>query len=341
MQITGMPKGEPLASFCARWLAAESLDHELRRRTITATDAAAICGEHPFRSIHDVYASKCGVAETKESVRMALGHLAEPLVMAQLAEARGLTIVKGSTQPHPFLDWVSASTDGDVVSLGRKSAQRYAVAECKLVGPNVVHHWFDEDGAPRMPSHVRIQVQHQMTVRCVRRAFVGVLLNFERFEHFEIESSADLSAEILDTCERFWIDHVKAGKAPKADGSEGARRMLDALFPTNRGPLEVASPDQLAMIHHYDTLRAELKRLEEERDEVSNKLREAIGPLEGFAYGAAKATWKSNAVGSVDWKAVAQALNPSPDLIAEHTGAPPRVLRVHISKAKKAASQAA
>lgn len=310
----------------------------IRRTGITATDAAALSGEHPWWKPFDVYGEKIGESKDEDTVRTLLGHAAEPVLMGELAKARQLNLVPATTERHPIFDWVISTPDRDVIA----NDTRIAVAEAKLVmSPFVLPHWSDEHGAPCLPGYVHAQVQWQMVERRVRLGYVAAFLaGADELQVFEVQYNDDLAGALLEIGDAFWTKHVLKRTPPDPDGSESARRMLARAYPRPKSTelIETRSVEVVQAVSSYLIARAEEKRAKAAKDLAGNQLRALIGDGAGYRSVDFQTSWATNSVGVPMWRAIAIEAGATPELIAKHTPAGERVLRVALrSKDKKEA----
>lgn len=312
-----------------------ALDHELRRKGITATDITAIVGVSPYgRTAHDVYLSKVAIEETHETRAMGLGLKLEAIALSILAEERGLSIEQGGTHQHPIMPWVVASPDGLVPDSGARESRWRAVCEAKVVGYHMAKRW-GEDGDPEaVPDDVRVQVQWQMLACRVKVGYVVALLGTEA-RTFELAHDDDLAGALLEAGDTFWRGNVVAREPPDIDSTEGAARMVRGLFRRATAGIIEAPAEAEELVQFYQAAKAQLAAAERVKDQAQAKLCALIGDNEGLDGGAWLATWKERE-GSPDWKAIAESLGAGKDLVEKYRRAGTRVLLVKERKARAA-----
>lgn len=294
-------------------LTAEQL--EIRKTRVTATDATAIVGVNPWKTAHDVWAAKVRGDTIEPSMRMRIGDRAEAMVMELLAEERKLTLATATTQIDRVHTWLCATPDRLVMDVSPvKDAQVRGVAEAKVVGMRVAHHWGEE--GDEVPDYVRVQVQVQLTVTRTRIGYVAALLGTE-LRIFEVEHEPDLEAAILEECEKFHRFYLVPRVPPPPDASEASKRALEAAWPRNRLGMLAATPDLATVAQRYLDAAAQAKAAEEQMSLAGNLLRAHIGEHEGIEGFGFKATWKASAGGGVDWKGVAEKLGAPAELVEQ------------------------
>ena len=294
---------------------------EIRRNRVSASDAAAIVGVNPYRTAHDVWLAKVTEERSEENERMTLGHAVEPVILRLLAQRRNLALTSCTTIVHPTHTWLCATPDAMVTEHDTFDA----VAEAKLVGSRLAHHWGEDGDA--IPDYVRVQVQVQMTCTITKRAFVGALLGTE-LRDFVVEHDPDLEAAVLEECEKFHRFYLAPRLPPPPDASEASRRAIEAAFPRHDRSYVPLTPDYVRVARDYLEANDAIKAAEEKKNAAGNLLRAFIGEHEGAAGFGFRATWKATEAGGVDWKALALELGATPEMQKKYQRAGVRRLLV-------------
>lgn len=266
-----------------------------RRALITATDAAAICGVSPWKTAHDVYADKLGlVPPTEPSFRMRRGLALEHLGFEWLREQRAPLVVVPSTtdtRTHPIMTWLGATPDA-LVFEPSDPTKPCAVGEIKTAGLRAADSWNDEDGEPCIPEHYLVQIQVQLTVVGVKRATLVAMLDTEDEPRlYDVEHDPDLESAILEACDRFRRNHLEPHVPPPLDGSDGAARLVRALFPRPTRDIVSATPDIEIMARQWLTAKEAEKEAEAQRKELERQICSRIGDHEGVAGSGWRALW--------------------------------------------------
>lgn len=256
----------------------------LRRTGITAGDVRALVGEDPYsRTAHDVFIAKTLVdAPFEESEAMSLGNELEPMVIRRLAAKRGLHVVRREpdrmTVVHPEHPTHIATPDAWLAPSAFHPAE--AIAEVKVVGMHNAHEWGEPEGDA--PDWVIIQATWQAHVTSMPLVHVGALIGTE-VRPFVVRPDPDLEEALIEAADRFWTDHVLPRKPPPVDGSEGAKRMLRAVWPRERRHMLRAGPEIEQLARQYFEANRTKQSAEAAAELARQQLAEIVGEHEGIA----------------------------------------------------------
>ena len=271
---------------------------EDRRHGIGGSDAGAVLGLNPYRTPLDVYREKTGEADPPdlddvEAVRW--GNLLEDTLAREYSTRTGHKVRRRNRAVvHPELPFIRANLDRTV------DGER-KVLEIKTAG-----YWARKDWGPAGSDHVPdaylAQVMHQMLATGYREADLCVLIGGQEFRIYHLGFDQELADLIVDKETWFWRECVEKRMPPPPTTFDD----LKALYPTDDGGIEVATPEILDAI-------AELKQLKEQGKEVDQRqqaLELAIKAQMGDAAtltdeaGNTLATWKTQQSTRLDQKAL-------------------------------------
>lgn len=270
-----------------------------RRNYLGASDIAALAGVSPWKSPFELYLEKIGELDPNarttdaDRARQERGHRLEDVALDWDAEIRGLSIERIRRDVrHPRLPFIVMHPDGRV----KPWRQTRRLLEAKTSARK----W---DG---VPQHVEAQVQAQMAAAGADVVDVVVLGFDGPPEAIEVARNPELIAALEDLAASFW-DRVQRRDPPPVDGSRAASRYLDRLFID--GPDVRADADQARVLARLLEIRATVKALEAEDDELVNLLKFSLaGAPRMFAPGVGKVLWTAPAERrTVAWKEVAAA----------------------------------
>lgn len=280
-----------------------------RRTIVTATDIVKLAGQYPGRKgACDVYAEKLDprgsdaeddayddAEDGEPSLAIRMGHVLEPVALAEIARLRGLTLSYPGTMIHPTDKWMGATPDAIHMEFDGHGYVATLV-EVKVVGLHRAWHW-GRSGTDEVPDYVRTQCQWQMTVAganiCLVVALIGTELRWYRLEH-----SDALEDALVSVGREFYEQHMLPRIPPPVDGSEGARQMLLRMFPRDNGVTLQATAMQELLAANYFHFDATYKFAEKDRDVAKQELMQTIGDnctVKGDGW---NAHWKTNVKGS-------------------------------------------
>lgn len=278
-----------------------------RRQGIGGSDAAAICGLDPWRGPYSVWLDKVEGTGQEESEAMRWGLLLEDVVAGEFERRCGhLVVDRQQRRIHPQREWMRATIDG-LVADGEGSILGLYEGKCSAQISDWQH---------GVPERYQLQVQHNLEVCGLDRAWVAVLLRGNELRWFEVARDDEVIAALLQIEEVFWR-RVEARTPPPVDGSEATATALRSAFRTSE-PAAVELPPAVAELVAERQAAAELKRAAEERMRAAeNALMAALGDAEvGTHEGRVIVTWRSVERSTLDTKALAAA---HPEIAAAFT----------------------
>jgi len=241
----------------ARWLAR-------RRKGITATDAAALLGYHPWRTPLAVWLDKVSPAEDEPpTFAMLRGRALEPVLAAEYARQSGARMEKPplllAHPEHPLLlaslDWLAHTPD------------ETAIVECKTEHDrDRAREWWDGD----TPDYYAAQVLWQLAVTGLDTGviFADVLGRFEaRTIHRDPEWEAEAIPALLD----WWDRHVVTCEPPSLDPYRDYV-LLNRVWQPEPGTEVEADDAVMGAVQAYVALRDRAK----ERDRTMTGLKSQI-----------------------------------------------------------------
>jgi predicted phage-related endonuclease len=273
----------------------------MRRTGITATDVVILASgsDHYGRTVHDVYREKVygpsnDVAPTEA---MRLGDELEPLVLRSTEAKRGLRITgAGKTIRHAKVKHHLATPD----AFARLDVPRSppGLIQAKVVGFHQARAWGEDGtGVDSIPETVFVQVAWELYVSGRRIEYVGALIGTEVRTYVVDADSPGVGVDELveglrDLVDRFWTDHVKPRRAPDVDGSEGAERMLRAMWPRPKRPAMLAPAAAETLAAKYFRARQIEAKAAAARKVAQQELEALVGPHEGMTGDGWRLTWK-------------------------------------------------
>jgi len=269
-----------------QWLAA-------RHGWVGGSDAAAILGLDPSRSVVEVWAQKrsSGPPDRVDDERAFWGLELEEAIGRGFGKRHGREV----RRPRPITVFFNAAFAGratpdffqrmpaDYVRQLFARADRepppristQGVLQIKTADLWIASHWEDEP-----PLKAQIQLQHEMAACGVHWGTLACLVGGNTLRWFDDVLRPEFVAK-LDVRIRQFQHQVLNGIMPAVDGSASCRAALNALYPQHLPGLVVALPPEAeAIAADLVVAKDEIKAWEKREAELSNQLRAMIGEAE-------------------------------------------------------------
>lgn len=229
----------------------------------------------------------------------ARGHRWEAMVLAEYAATKNVVALDAGSAygfpgslvivSHPAHEWACCSPDAVTVDpdLGP------GLVECKTDAGGMG--WAEEDCTLRTaadyhsglaPSGYVTQAYWQMAVTGVPFCDLVCLLPRYALRIVRVLADPDTHADLLSTVGEWRERHLVRGEPLPVDGSEACTRALTRRFPGATGKdLRAATAHEAAMVRRYAGVKAEIKRLEADADQLRNEIAEGLGDAYGLSLG--------------------------------------------------------
>lgn len=281
---------------------------ERRRKGIGGTDAAAILGLSKYRTPAEVWEEKTGrrPMEVAETEPMKWGLRLEDAIAAAYSEQTGRRVKRTPLRRHPQHPIILGSPDRIVL--------RDETHDAKLLEIKTTRS--DDDYAPRggeldvepekrIPAMHYVQVQHYLGITGLAEADVAVLFGGSDFRIYPIPRDDAFIADLFDAVLEWWAEYVVADKEPPV-GPDDAK-YLSRKYPRDTTEELVATSEVALQIEAILELKDRIAVLERDADELSNVVKDYMGPAGRLVVPGAKVTWKASDRTTVAWKEVAAA----------------------------------
>lgn len=309
----------PVTDDRAAWLAT-------RRLGIGGSDAAAICGQDPWRSPLEVWLDKTGQLpdDDRDSEPAQWGRILEPVVADEVARRTGVELVEvASTLAHPDRQWMLANVDRAAYDGGE-----VGVYEGKTGGQFTASDWADD----QVPDRYLLQGMHYLAVTGLPWLLFGVLIGGQRLEIRRVARDQGLIEHLVRIEHDFW-QLVEDGTPPPPDGSRACTELLAHMWDVTPGKVVTLDRSEVApLIEQRTTAAAAEKAAKAAKAEAENRLKALIADAEEAIDpdGRRLFTWKAQTRTGFD---TAAALAAHPDLLTPYqTTTSFRVLRTATPK---------
>ena len=279
---------------------------ELRKTGITATDMTAIMGVSPWKTPFALYAEKTGQFQPEPVGEAAhRGLILEDAVATwwesqhegkKLRRSNGVLRLKD-------VPWAMCSIDRMVQGEDHIVEIKTSASPLWRIG---------------IPEFVQVQCQWQLLISGFEEMTVAALLGGLVFREETVKADRNLQTEMFRKAELF-REAIENRTAPALDGRDSD--ILAAIKPQESEEWAQADDglDRVAAL--YSQTLYESKLLDQELSNLAISLKEAIGERQGIVGNTGwLATWRQNKPSlKTDWKAVAEELGASQEIVAKHT----------------------
>lgn len=279
---------------------------ELRKTGITATDMTAIMGVSPWKTPFALYAEKTGQFQPEPVGEAAhRGLILEDAVATwwesqhegkKLRRSNGVLRLKD-------VPWAMCSIDRMVQGEDHIVEIKTSASPLWRIG---------------IPEFVQVQCQWQLLISGFEEMTVAALLGGLVFREETVKADRNLQTEMFRKAELF-REAIENRTAPALDGRDSD--ILAAIKPQESDEWAQADDglDRVAAL--YSQTLYESKLLDQELSNLAISLKEAIGERQGIVGNTGwLATWRQNKSSlKTDWKAVAEELGASQEIVAKHT----------------------
>lgn len=281
---------------------------------IGGTDAASVLGLSRYKSPLGLWSEKTGAIIPKDrdgELPILIGNMLEDVVAELYTIKTGTKLQRvKEILVHPEYPFIRCQIDRVTVGLADRE-----IVECKTASAFKSGEWEGEE----VPSEYIVQVLHQLMVMGAiakskglpmpPRAHLAVLIGGNvDFVYKTVERDEDVIDDLLKKEVAFWNDHVLAKKMPAVTAHDDST--LAALFPKAKESEEPIQLDEEfdAIIERITEIGAAtsglIGALTEEKTELQNNLRLALGDAPIGVVGKWKATWKNQDKNTLDTKAL-------------------------------------
>lgn len=264
----------------------EWLDY--RRAGIGSSEIATIVGLNPYETPYQLWRRKIGLDEPKsETFAMKAGHYLEDAVSQFWSDATGRQIIKASAG-----DWIVRNDDKPFVQVSpdrtywlddNRNNDNKGILECKTTQRVI--------DADDLPKTWFCQVQYQLGGAEIQQGSIAWLTAGREFGYQDLTLVPDFYAWLVEEAERFWVDNVMGGKEPDCANVQDVLIKFDRH--TDSKVIEVGD-EIMQAYNQLKDVRAEISKLEEQKEALEAKLKMGFGDAEAISYGGnTLATWKA------------------------------------------------
>ena len=239
---------------------------------IGGSEAAAVCGVHPWLSPYRLAALKRGLIARDDLSgveRVRWGTILEPVVAQEYAERTGRKVrVRRAVVRHPEHAYIGGHIDRWIVGDPRGRG----VLEVKTTSERNAADWADEP-----PLHYQIQLQHYLMVTGARWGSLCALVGGQELRWLDVERNERFCDALLAREVDFWTRYVVGDEMPSTDDSEDCARAVAALHPRDDGSTVALGVEAMELDGELVAAKAERAELDRRIRGHETRLRELIG----------------------------------------------------------------
>lgn len=244
---------------------------EERRKSVGASEAAAVLGCSPWSTPLETFWQKQGLETRKSTPGYLLwGQKFEPVVASIYSEQSGNAIVKAPPiNRHPQAPWMHASLDY-IGSDRPVEIKRVIQQRAKEFGPS---------GSQEIPHYVALQLQQQMACTGYRVADLAAFIGWDDLRIYEIPRNDEVIAKLIDVEQEF-MDRVARNDPPLPDFQHPTTADILAMIEPEIGTRIELDDLHQTMADDYVELGELQNRTGKTRDEIKSRLIYAMGTAE-------------------------------------------------------------
>jgi putative phage-type endonuclease len=243
-----------------------------RHKDITSTEVAALFGCSPYCTEFELWHRK----HEKDPVKWAGNERTQWGNRLEEAIARGAG-EQLNKQVRPFKRYLRI--DGNIGSSFDWITEDNELLECKNVDWLAFDKgWKEENGELVAPAHIELQVQHQLMVSGLKKAFICAFVGGNKLHILPREADHAVHEAMKAKIARFWYSQIN-DDPPVPTFPADAYTVPDILRNSTDGKL-LSAPDLEEICAEYKKLSDEIVVLEVKKDVVKAKLLLAINDAE-------------------------------------------------------------
>jgi putative phage-type endonuclease len=236
--------------------------HEQRRQGIGASEVAVACGFGRYRTRYDLWREKTGATAPWGGNEATLwGQRNEPHILTDWADRNEARIIETQQQfrhqrwPHLWatVDGIATTIDGeDVVVEAKCTTSRNA-----QLG----------DGGDDAPPEWLAQVQVQMLLSGLERAYIAVLIDGNKSREYCVQFDRAVAEALADRAEAWYCEAVETPVPPIEWGNTDQQMQRLVEF-GGRDLVDMQGTELPTIWAQYEDLGKRIRELEDERAEL-------------------------------------------------------------------------
>ena len=246
-----------------------------KRTGIGGSDAAAVCGLSPWKTPHDIFLEKIGLAPlVDETPAMRWGNLLEDAVADEYATQTGRKVRRARVmRRHKRHTYMIAHLDRTVDRIAAgDSTGPTRIVEVKTVGKWANLDEWGEPGTDELPDYYLTQAHHNLAVTGADVCDMPILIAGQDFRIYSVKRNEKIIADLVEIERVFWKECVEPMTAPTAETAAAIAKR----YPFSRTNTITGSDEDLLTVLMLLEVRTKIDTLEDRREELEALLKLAI-----------------------------------------------------------------
>lgn len=246
---------------------------KLRTQGIGGSDVSIIAGINKFKSVFQLWLEKTGIIEPEEGdfEYTHFGTVLEPVVRKEFMERTGIKVrAKNCIMQHDEYPFMICNLDGVIYENGE-----LCIFEAKTASAYMEKEWQDN-----VPPEYQLQIQHYMAITGAKKTYIAALIGGNKFVYHVVERDEEVIGLIIQLEMKFWEENVVKNLPPEIDGSNATAEYLNEKYSISVKN-EIQLPEQSEeLLKEYDKISSALEKLNYEKTEIVNRLKDMLGENE-------------------------------------------------------------
>ena len=135
-----------------------------------------------------------------------------------------------------------------------------------------------EDGSFEAPAHIELQIQHQLLLSGLKKAYIGALISGNKAIVIEREPVEIVQKEILEKISEFW-ESIEGDRPPKPDYDRDSKFIIDLNQSVSEGKvMDFSENSELNdSANEYKIITKKINALSKKKEELKAKILESMG----------------------------------------------------------------
>jgi putative phage-type endonuclease len=254
-------------------------DHwlKLRAQDITSTEVPALFGASPYLTKAELWYAKRDKEsrEIEDNERMRWGTRLQDAIAKGIAEDNGWEIVPFNEYLRRPAERIGSSFDWR----GEHDGGKFILEIKNVDGLAFRDGWVETEFGLEAPTHIELQVQHQMLVSGIHNSMVGALVGGNKLILIQRAFDADVAEAIHQQVATFW-ETVAANEPPPLDFEKDSALIARLYSDVSTGKVIGGNADIDKLVIDYLAASKQAKEAEVVKDAKRAELLTHLGDAE-------------------------------------------------------------